>query len=239
MFCRTAVCWRELFLLATRSGIILYDMPISLLLSTISPKAWNDLITRLDTAAFKYINSGFASPVMDHIMVAATITGGGTFQVAYCLGFILVGWICGSVDWRRAGYAGITAAAMSTVTVAICKQVWQRPRPLLAMFDVRIPYEPLFTNSFPSGHTMTAFAVAFACSVFVPKLRYILIPFAALTGFSRVYVGVHFPLDVLYGGLVGIFLGLAGASAVRHWAGKGPGKLESNETVAVEATEDC
>lgn len=205
---------------ATPSGIILDDMPITQLLCTTGSNAWNQAITRVDTAAFKYVNSGMACPVMDHIMVAATIAGGGTFQVVYCLAFLMIGWLQKDANWRRAGCAGITAAMMSTVTVAICKQIWQRPRPLLALFEVRVPYEPLFTNSFPSGHTMTAFAVAVACSAFVPRLRYILIPFAIVTGFSRVYVGVHFPLDVLYGALVGIFLGFGAAAVIRKRTAK-------------------
>ena len=86
------------------------------------------------------------------------------------------------------------------------------------MFDVRVLDRPLFGPSFPSGHTMTAFAVAVACSIFMPRLRYVLIPFACLTGISRIYVGAHFPIDVIFGGLVGVFLGLLGAAAVRRWS---------------------
>lgn len=200
-------------------------------MSTITLESWNRLITQLDTAGFKFVNSGLACPVMDHIMVAATVVGGGTFQAIYCLAFVLIGLITRNVDWRRAGYAGLTAAAMSTVAVQICKHLWNRPRPLLAMYDVRVVHETLFAHSFPSGHTMTAFAVAFACCAFVKKLRCVMIPFAILTGFSRIYVGAHFPLDVLYGALLGTFVGLAGAGAVRHWAGLDTKQMGNEEAV--------
>jgi undecaprenyl-diphosphatase len=151
-------------------------------------------------------------------MVAATVIGGGTHQAALCLIFVLAGFRWRRANWRAAGYAGMAAAAMSTVAVQICKLLWNRPRPLLAMFDVRVLDKPLFAHSFPSGHTMTAFAVAVACSIFVPRLRYVLIPFACLTGISRIYVGAHFPIDVIFGGLVGVFLGLLGAAIVRRWS---------------------
>ncbi|MCX6343823.1 MAG: phosphatase PAP2 family protein [Armatimonadetes bacterium] len=191
-------------------------MSIHIPLCTIGPESWNAALTKFDIGAFKLINSGLASPVMDHIMVAATLAGGGACQSIMCLGFAIFGWRMRKPDWLRAGLAGLLAAIMSTIVVQIFKIIFNRPRPLLAMFDVRIPDKALFGPSFPSGHTMTVFAIAFACSMCVPKLRYILIPFALLTGFSRIYVGVHFPLDVMYGGLVGAFLGLAAAAIVKR-----------------------
>ncbi len=191
-------------------------MSIHIPLCTIGPESWNAALTKFDIGAFKLINSGLASPVMDHIMVTATIVGGGTYQSLMCLGFAVFGWRRRKPDWLRAGLAGLLAVMISTIVAAICKDIFNRPRPLISMFDVRIPDKALFGGSFPSGHTMTAFAIAFACSMCVPKLRYILIPFALLTGFSRIYVGAHFPLDVIYGGLVGAFLGLAAAAIVNR-----------------------
>lgn len=193
-------------------------MPAFPPLCTILGARWNDLITRFDTAGFRLINSGLVSPVMDWVMVAATVLGGGTHQAVFCAALVIAGIARRQVNWRRAGYAGLAAAAMSTATVQICKHIWDRPRPLLAMFGVRVLEKPLFVHSFPSGHTMTAFAVAFACSAFVPRLRWVLIPFACLTGVSRIYVGAHFPIDVMFGALVGTFLGLAGAAIVRRWS---------------------
>lgn len=202
--------------LQAESSIILDVMPsFPLTCAT----GWNDLITRFDTAGFKLVNSGFVSPVMDWVMVVATRFGGGTHQAVFCLALVIAGIARQDVNWRRAGYAGLAAAAISTAAVQICKHIWDRPRPVLALYDVRVLYKPLFVHSFPSGHTMTAFAVAFACSAFVPRLRWVLIPIACLIGISRVYVGAHFPIDVMFGALVGAFLGLASAAIVRHWSG--------------------
>jgi membrane-associated phospholipid phosphatase len=62
-------------------------------------------------------------------------------------------------------------------------------------------------NSFPSGHTVTIFAVVFTLITFYKKnffLKYILLLTAFIVGFSRVYLAQHFPIDVLAGALIGI-----------------------------------
>ncbi|MCE5314315.1 MAG: phosphatase PAP2 family protein [Armatimonadota bacterium] len=168
----------------------------------------------IDAAVFHYINSELASPVMDRLMLIATMLGLGITQAGLCLAFIMLGWWANKENLRRAGYAGLTALAFSGVAVQIAKHLWDRPRPLLSMFDVRVVNETLFAHSFPSGHTTTAFAVIVACCIFLPKLRWLLIPLAFATGLSRVYLGVHFPLDVAYGALIGSLVGVASAALV-------------------------
>jgi len=80
------------------------------------------------------------------------------------------------------------------------------PRPL-----VHVPHDP----SFPSGHAATSFACAALLASLAPLPKVPLFALAALIAFSRVYNGVHYPLDVL-GGAV---LGLAIATALRLLAG--------------------
>jgi undecaprenyl-diphosphatase len=65
------------------------------------------------------------------------------------------------------------------------------------------------THSFPSGHAASSFACAIVLASYAPRLRVLLWVLAALIAFSRVYVGVHYPLDVLAGAIIGILLGLA------------------------------
>ena len=70
--------------------------------------------------------------------------------------------------------------------------------------------------SFPSGHAATAFAAATALAVLCPKLRPWALALAGAVALSRIYLRVHFPLDVLAGGLIGAALGgLAGFVALR------------------------
>lgn len=83
-------------------------------------------------------------------------------------------------------------------------------------------------NSFPSGHTSAALAAATACWGTLPsKWRGIILALAVLMGLSRLYVGVHYPSDVLAGALVGMFCGGLGCLAVR-WFGKRKSGKETN-----------
>jgi undecaprenyl-diphosphatase len=84
-----------------------------------------------------------------------------------------------------------------------------RPRP---HFDplVRLPSDP----SFPSGHAATSFAGATMLAAYAPRLAPLLYLLAAAIAFSRVYVGVHYPLDVLAGAALGTAVGWAGITSL-------------------------
>jgi undecaprenyl-diphosphatase len=86
-----------------------------------------------------------------------------------------------------------------------------RPRPHLDPL-VRVPTD----YSFPSGHAATSFAGATMLSSFAPRLAPAFYLLAAAIAFSRVYVGVHYPLDVLGGAAVGVAVGWLGVRALRR-----------------------
>ena len=64
------------------------------------------------------------------------------------------------------------------------------------------------SNSFPSGHTSTSFACATVLSFFVPRAAPAFYLLALAIGYSRIYVGVHWPLDVLGGAVIGLVTAL-------------------------------
>jgi membrane-associated phospholipid phosphatase len=70
--------------------------------------------------------------------------------------------------------------------------------------------------SFPSGHAMTAFATAGAVAVLAPRLRWPMVGLAAVIAFSRVYLGVHFWLDIVAGAALGMAVGLVVSAAFRR-----------------------
>ena len=87
------------------------------------------------------------------------------------------------------------------------KELVGRPRPFerysLPLPLGHVPHDP----SFPSGHAAMAFASATVLSYFRPRLAAAFFLLAVAIGFARVYVGVHYPLDVLGGAVLGCVVG--------------------------------
>ena len=143
--------------------------------------------------------------VLDPLLEAITLAGSfGLIWLA--LAIVLAGPM-----WRRPTLAARTAATILVAEAASggLKEWLGRDRPPL-----RDPEpEPLvslpLTSSFPSGHATVAFACATVLALAVPRLRWPLFALAALIAFSRVYVGVHYPLDVLAGAVLGVTFGFA------------------------------
>jgi undecaprenyl-diphosphatase len=106
---------------------------------------------------------------------------------------------------RRAALRGIGSLAIASLTVnTVVKWSARRPRPLLdPVPPVRHLTRQPWTTSFPSGHA--ASAAAFVTGVALESTRYgaLVVPVGAAVAFSRVYVGVHYPGDVLAGAAIG------------------------------------
>ena len=117
--------------------------------------------------------------------------------------------------YRIALFILITQLASGLVSITI-KQTWNEPRPVL-YFKEHFPMIQLHqimgehlhsTHSFPSGHTITAFAFFLALSFFTkrPSLHFLYFILAVLVGYSRIYLSQHFAIDVLVGSIVGVLV---------------------------------
>lgn len=130
--------------------------------------------------------------------------------------FALVG-ACGDATCRRrlprAAAAALGAVAVSALLVTLFKETFDRARPPFAGIEA-VGIVPA-SASFPSGHAATAFAAAVAVGLVHPRLRRPLLALAAVVALSRVYLGVHYVLDVLAGAALGVVIGVAVARAVR------------------------
>lgn len=107
----------------------------------------------------------------------------------------------------------LSAVIFSTLLIQISKQIIypDEPRPLQAIADQSlVHYVSGVTvhsiNSFPSGHTATAFTFVLVLALFCPTINWLILGFVAaiLVAYSRIYLGQHFPLDVGAGMLVAV-----------------------------------
>jgi undecaprenyl-diphosphatase len=114
------------------------------------------------------------------------------------------------IAYRRYALFGMVllTVLVADTTNFLLKDVFERERPNVRYAQPEPLMRPPDSHSFPSGHAATSFAAATVIAAAVPRFRVPLYVLAALIAWSRVYVGVHYPLDVLAGALYGTALGL-------------------------------
>lgn len=153
---------------------------------------------------FLWINSHHNS-FFDEFFKLITFLGDGLTTVLIVLLLLFV-------KYRYAVFATI-AFAYSSLIVQILKRIFHAPRPI-KYFEEISPIRTIEAysihqwNSFPSGHTASVFTLAVVLTFIVKDKRYhrLILPLAALTAFSRVYLAQHFMEDIIAGAILGVML---------------------------------
>jgi membrane-associated phospholipid phosphatase len=162
---------------------------------------------RLDAWVFLAINIRGSRPIwLDRIMSGFTQIGNGITS----LGIALVLFLLGE---RLLSYEMMLGTLTLWLVVELVKFVVRRSRPFIRLTQARIVGNRARGRSFPSGHTSQAFFMAmlivqyFHLSVWAAILLYSI---ALLVGITRMYVGAHYPRDVIAGAILGSAWGLLG-----------------------------
>lgn len=153
---------------------------------------------------FLYALQGMHTPVMDQIMLFLSFLGNAGLL------WILIGVILLCFPkYRRGGIQMLVAIAVAFVVGnLILKNVVARERPCWLVTDVELLLQIPKDYSFPSGHSMNGFVSAVSLFCIDKRMGIPALILAGLIAFSRLYLFVHFPTDVLAGILLGVCIAL-------------------------------
>ena len=146
-------------------------------------------------------------PVLDAIMTFITHLGdAGIFWIV-----ISIVLIC-TKKYRKAGIASLISLLLSVIiTNLVLKNLFDRPRPFTFDETVKLLIATPHDSSFPSGHSAASMASAVAFFIYNKKIGIPAIILALLIAFSRLYIFVHYPSDVLAGLFVGTLYAVTAA----------------------------
>lgn len=175
-----------------------------------------ETLLNIDGGLLLLIQEYVRNPILDKIMIFITTLGNG--------GMI---WIAATIillipkKTRKVGImSGAALLGSLIINNNIIKNLVQRPRPFVTFSDLQILIPTPSEFSFPSGHTSSSFAAAGVFYSNLPKKFGVpAVILAGLIGLSRLYVGVHYPTDVIAGIIMGILLS-SGAESLVNFCGK-------------------
>jgi undecaprenyl-diphosphatase len=154
----------------------------------------------LDLRGAQVLHRVAARPLLHALLAGCSRLADGPLWVAAIVLLALLGEPRGSLLMLALG-------ATNLVVYYALKRGTRRQRPFERCDDIHACVKVPDAFSFPSGHTLHAFAFALLLSSFHPGLAPLLWSFAALVGLSRVVLGLHFPSDVVIGALLGLATG--------------------------------
>ncbi len=164
-----------------------------------------DLLQHIDVTLFYFINQNLANPVFDKFFVF--ITDVKHWLLLYIFLWLMLLTKGNKTDKINAIVLVLLLIVSDQVSSHLLKNFFGRLRPCNALENVRLLVSCSHSFSMPSSHAFNNFAVATYLSVFYRKYAKIFFTIAVLIAFSRPYVGVHYPSDILVGAVLGFLLG--------------------------------
>ncbi|MCR1935216.1 phosphatase PAP2 family protein [Clostridium tepidum] len=159
-----------------------------------------NLIQNIDIYILDFIHKNIANNFLDKIMIFITSIGNlGLIWIAISLLLLI------SKKYRKAGVLCILSLLLSSlIGEVLIKNLVQRGRPFTVIEGINLLIKAPKSFSFPSGHTASSFAVAAVVGRNIEKFKLPIYILAIAIAFSRLYLYVHYPSDVLVGALIGV-----------------------------------
>jgi len=161
-----------------------------------------DLLYAIDRTLFLFLNRTVANPVFDWLM--PIITEEHNQYIPILLIWLTLMIFCGKKG-RITGLLIIVIITLSDqLSSSVIKPLVGRTRPCFVVDGVRLLIDQSRSFSFPSSHATNMAAAATLFSVKYPRGRIVIISIAAAVAYSRIYVGVHYPSDLIGGAILGV-----------------------------------
>lgn len=159
-----------------------------------------NILRRFDNYLIELINSRIKNDFLDRFMYRITDLGGAIFTTFFSL--ILV--IFGNDFISMIGLEALVVMGLSQIVVQGLKKILGRERPYKIIEQLNTFGINLKDYSFPSGHTTASFTIATVLSLNIPYTTLFAFLLATIVGMSRIYLGVHYPTDVIAGIILGV-----------------------------------
>ncbi|GAB6169379.1 phosphatase PAP2 family protein [Clostridium carnis] len=173
-------------------------------------------ISNIDISILMIIREYLSSPLMDKVMKILSTLGNIGF-IWIVIGIILLL----NKKYRKIGIILLLSLLLGSILgEGIIKKLVQRPRPFLNLENITLIINAPSTYSFPSGHTASSFAAAVVLGKYFEKEKYIFYLLACGIAFSRMYLFVHYPSDVVAGIILGVISAKIIITLVEHYISK-------------------